>query len=243
MTQIIPVILAGGVGSRLASVLYELPKPLAPVSGRPFITYLLDRLLAAGFERAIIATGHLGEKFPEILGNSYHSLKLTYSQESEPLGTGGAIRLAMELVSDESQQFLVMNGDSFVDIKVADFISWAYDYSESMVLVQVSDCSRYGSVVIDEMSRVLEFREKAANSFEGWINAGIYLLSREFVMACPAEKNFSLEHTSLPELVASCKLFGFSVLSEFIDIGVPETFLSAGDFLKKILGSTTVLEV
>ena len=231
MTKIMPVILAGGAGSRLASLLSDRPKPLAPVADRPFITYLLDRLLDAGFDQAIIATGHLGEKFPEILGHSYKSLKLIYSRESEPLGTGGALRLALESAPEYSQQFLVLNGDSFVDLKITDFILWAQDFSAVMVVVRVQDASRYGSVIIAEDAQVLKFQEKSATARPAWINAGIYLLSRELLEVWPMQEPFSFENRCLPELVAASRLYAFKVTAPFIDIGIPETYLQTVSFM------------
>jgi len=237
ITQVIPVILAGGAGSRLVSEISDLPKPLAPVSGRPFITYLFDQLLNAGFKQIIIATGYLGEKFPEILGHSYDSLKLIYSQEIEPLGTGGAIRLAMKLAPDACRQFLVMNGDSLVDLEIVDFVCWGQEYSASMVVVSVDDSSRYGAVVMDENSRVLQFWEKFLNYRPSWINAGIYLLSEQVLKAWPVGKRFSFESSSLPMLTANGELYGFQVAASFIDIGIPETYRRAGKFVADYKGA------
>jgi D-glycero-alpha-D-manno-heptose 1-phosphate guanylyltransferase len=234
--QVIPVILAGGIGSRLASVLADLPKPLAPIGDRPFITYLFDCLLDAGFDRVVIATGYRGEKFPEVLGHSYKTLKLYYSREVEPLGTGGAVRLALELAGDECQQILVMNGDSLVDMDIGDFINWARNYPEALALVRVADCFRYASVIIDDAFKVLDFQEKSVAPCHGWINTGIYLFSRELVVSWSASRKFSMEYDCLPKLVDRGRLYGFPVTAPFIDIGIPETYFQAETFLQQLDG-------
>jgi NDP-sugar pyrophosphorylase family protein len=223
MPSITPIILAGGKGSRLAPVLSDLPKPLAPVQGRPFITYMLDLLIAAGFKHVVIATGYLGHKFSNTLGSNYHSLRITYSHEKIQLDTGGAIRNALRHVRN-SERLLVMNGDSLMNLNLRDFTSWSIDYPETMVLTFAKDCGRFGSVETDNGDKVIAFHEKRAIGKSGWINAGIYLLSQKLISSWDENGPLSIEHECLPKISARGGLFGFKKVSDFIDIGIPETY-------------------
>jgi len=233
---IMPIILAGGLGRRLSPVVADRPKPLAPVSGRPFVSYLLERIAAAGFRETVLATGHLGELFPEIMGSAFGALKLTYSQETSPLGTGGGVRQAMALPCATAYRwFLVLNGDSLVDMVLAEFLDWAQRAvpveAAKLVLVRVEWAARYGTVECDGHC-VRAFREKEAESGPAWINAGVYLLSREHLEKWPVGRNFSLERDCLPQLAEAGQLYGWSVAAPFIDIGLPETYRQAAAFLR-----------
>src|SRR5437870_1488543 len=116
------VVLAGGMGTRLRSVVADRPKVLAPVAGRPFLTYLLDQIAGAGIERVVLSTGHLAEQFASVIGDHYRSIQIVYAHEERPLGTGGAIRFACGFT--DADQILVMNGDSYCDTDLSAYIDW-----------------------------------------------------------------------------------------------------------------------
>src|SRR5262245_28310894 len=170
----IPVlILAGGLGTRLKRALPNLPKSLALINGRPFLSYLLNQVEPAGFRKVILCTGYRGELIRDQFGDSYGKLSLTYSHEKKPLGTAGAIRLALPLI--KSDLFVVMNGDSYIDIDFDQFLQ-SHLLEGSMVLKWQKNASRYGSIVLDVYGNIKSFREKATPK-ESWVNAGVYIFS------------------------------------------------------------------
>jgi NDP-sugar pyrophosphorylase family protein len=227
------VILAGGLGTRLRSVVADQPKVLAPVLGRPFITYLLDQVAQAGIRGVVLCTGYLGEQVQAALGNNYGPLNLVYSQETELMGTAGALRLALPLL--KTDPVLVLNGDSYCEADLPAFYHQhqAVKANASLLLVYLSDTRRYGRVDIDEDGRVLRFEEKG-QSTSGWINAGIYLLSRVFLQAIPTGRVVSLEKEVFPAWLGR-GLYGFSSRladsrERFLDIGIPEDYAAAEQF-------------
>lgn len=216
------IILAGGFGTRLRSVVKDLPKPLAPVAGRPFLAHVLDLIAAQGIKRAVLATGYLAERVEQALGHDWHGMQLLYSPETEPLGTGGAIAKAMPLLSGEA--FFVLNGDTFLalDYAALDRAARAADRSMCMALAAVPDVARYGAVVVED-ARVTGFREKGQPG-PGFINAGVYRLRRDVQARFPAVANFSFETDVMAALVAAGEVSAFEQTQRFIDIGVPEDY-------------------
>ncbi|NLC72084.1 MAG: NTP transferase domain-containing protein, partial [Desulfuromonadaceae bacterium] len=181
MNQLIVAILAGGLGTRLRSVVSDRPKVLAEIGGKPFLAYLLDHLSSFGFGTVVLCTGYLGEQIAQRFGKRYGEMELFYSQESSPLGTAGALRLALPLLKSESA--LVVNGDSFCDADLRGFWEWhrEREADASMLLVEVPDTRRYGRVSVDNKGRVIRFEEKNEEGAPGWINAGIYLIRRRLL--------------------------------------------------------------
>ena len=230
------VILAGGVVTRLRGVVRDRPKVLAPVGGRPFLAYLLDQLEAAGVRKVVLCTGYLGEQIRQELGHAYGNLALAYSQESEPLGTAGALRLAPSRIDDEL--WLVMNGDSYVDADLNEFLAWhqEHQYAGSILLTWVENAARYGTVDVDAEGAIRAFHEKQGRAVPGWINAGLYLLSRRLVESLPLGRVLSMEREVFPEWV-SLGLGGFCTRATFIDIGTPESFAEAETLLTGISAS------
>ncbi len=223
------VILAGGLGARLQSIVPDKPKVLAEVSGRPFLTYLLDQLVSSGTEEVVFCSGYMADKIQDCFGDAYGSLRLLYSREEQPLGTGGALRLALPYLSSDT--ILVMNGDSYIDADLDAYVDWFFqkDREISLLLTRVTDTSRYGKVSIDKDERITSFEEKEASSGAGWINAGIYLMKKSLIASIPAGRAYSLEHELFPALTGK-KLFGFCAEGRFIDIGTPESYAAAEDF-------------
>ncbi len=224
------VILAGGLGTRLRDAVADRPKVLAEINGRPFLAYLLDHLADAGIRRVVICTGYMADSVQHAFGNSFREMELRYSREEQPLGTGGALRLALPLIT--SDPALVMNGDSSCDVDLALFAKHHTESgaSVSLVLTQVEDVSRYGVVDTDTNGAVTSFIEKGARQGAGLINAGIYLMARNIIHSIPEGNNVSLEREIFP-LQIGHGLSGFFQPSRFIDIGIPSDYHAASAFL------------
>ena len=233
-SRITAAILAGGLGTRLRPVLADRPKVLAEINGRPFLAYLLDQLANAGCQSVILCTGYLGEQIYSAFGENYASrLRLGYSHEEQPLGTAGALRLALPQLA--SNPVLVMNGDSCC---AADLKMFWREYCSSranaaMLLTRVTHAQRYGSVKLSDDGSVIEFIEKNQKDGPCWINAGIYLLSREALVSIPEHTNISLEYDIFPQLVGR-RLYGYPSQGRFLDIGTPQDFALAKTFFAEM---------
>ena len=226
------MILAGGLGTRLSSLVSDRPKALVEINRRPFLSYLFDQLESAGCRKVVLCTGYLGGAIRKKFGTRYKSLSLFYSRESVPRGTGGALRLALPLVKTKS--ILVMNGDSFCGASLTDFY---LDYKDkktkaAILLTRVPDARRYGKVSMDAKGRILRFLEKDSNARAGWINAGVYLLNRDLLRSIPARKVVSLEKEMFPAWIEA-GLYGHRVRARFLDIGTVESYNRAGHFFSK----------
>ena len=227
--EVTAVVLAGGLGTRLSAVVNDRPKVLAEIGGKPFLAYLLDFLSTSGIHAVVLCTGFLGEQIRMRFGEKYGNLNLNYSQESSPLGTAGALRLALPLVKSES--VLIMNGDSFCDANLKIFWEWhfSHDAGASILLVEMSDTRRFGRVVVNADGLVLRFDEKDEKGLPGFINAGIYLIKRHLLLEISEESSVSMERDIFPGWVGH-RLFGYRCKARFIDIGTPESYASAADF-------------
>jgi len=227
------LILAGGRGTRLRSVVTDRPKPMASVSGRPFLEWLLLSLRAQGVYRVILCTGYMSEMVEAHFGNG-HSLDMAvqYSRDPAPLGTAGAVRHALGQVGGD--RFLVLNGDSYcrIDLKRLAKVHSNQRASATLWLVRVDDCRRYGSVVIGEDGAVQAFQEKLPEKRVGLINAGVYLLERQVAEAIPEGRAVSLETEFFPQLIGR-GLYGVVGEGPFLDIGTPETYAIADEFFAR----------
>lgn len=229
LSGVTATVLAGGLGTRLRSVVANRPKALAEIRARPFLTYLLDQIAAAGCRFVVLCTGYLGEQIESAFGDDYGPLRLIYSREREPLGTGGALRLAAtQLVSDP---VLVMNGDSFCTIDIKAYWDWHLrrQAAASMALVRVARSERFGRVKLDAAARVVEFIEKQKGAGAAWINAGIYFLSQAVLRSIPERASVSLETDVFPRWIGR-GLYGYLNPSPFLDIGTPDDFAMAESF-------------
>jgi len=226
-------ILAGGLGTRLRSVVHDRPKVMAMVAGRPFITYLLDELAEASITRVVLCTGYLANILSDELGVEYRGMELLYSEEPSPLGTGGALRHASELFSGDT--LLVLNGDSYCQCRLDKFMAgFALNGAPAgMVLAQVDDVSRFGAVLIRGDSRIGSFVEKGGQSGPGWINAGIYLLPLQRIRHMTPGRQISLEREIFPALIAE-GLYGYQTDGPFIDIGIPAEYQRAQSFFSAV---------
>lgn len=217
------IVLAGGLGTRLRGVVDDMPKPLAPVAGRPFLAWLLDELARQGLRRAVLATGYLGDRIEAALGNGWRGMSLEYAREPEPLGTGGAIALAMQRVSGDA--CFVLNGDTWVELDYADFDRQTADVPLGIALAHVPDAARYGAVLI-EGDRITGFSEKGTSG-PGFINAGVYRITRSLADGLPEARAFSFERDVLVPTVQHARVAGFTATRGFVDIGVPEDYRRA----------------
>lgn len=219
------VVLAGGLGTRLRAVVPELPKPLAPVAGRPFLSILLDQLDAQGFCRVILSVGYRHELIRAALGERHRGIELVYAVEDRPLGTGGAIRLAARQCC--TGEVFVLNGDSYVAVDFAAMreAHLASHTQLTICAVAVADAGRYGRVLIKE-GRVAGFAEKGAHG-AAMINAGVYLFAPELVLGTDLPEAFSFERDFLERRLGQLKPLAFTTSGVFIDIGVPEDYARA----------------
>lgn len=219
------IILAGGFGTRLRGVVDDVPKPLAPVAGRPFLAWLLDRLAACGIRRCILATGYLSETIERSIGARWNGMEIAYSVEPEPLGTGGAIRLAATRLQGGGAH--VLNGDTWLEYapRALEAAAVAAATPIAIALARVDEVARYGAVDL-AAGRVSGFREKG-EAGAGWINAGCYFLGADALDSLPAQPAFSFEREVLQPAACAGRVAGFLDTQGFIDIGVPEDYARA----------------
>jgi D-glycero-alpha-D-manno-heptose 1-phosphate guanylyltransferase len=222
-------ILAGGLGTRLRSVVADRPKVLADVAGRPFLARLLDQIARSGVSEVVLLLGFGADQVRNAFGDHYARMRLTYSTEPSPLGTAGAVRLAQPLLTEET--VLLMNGDSYCDLDLAAFREFHGNRGGvSVALVHVDNASRYGSVQIGENDRLVKFDEKDPAPKPGWINAGVYLIDRGLIDTILPDQSSSFERDFLPAQVAVDQVHGFRCEGKFIDIGTPESYAAAEAF-------------
>ena len=223
-------ILAGGLGTRLRSVVSDRPKVLAPVAGKPCLAHLLDQLARAGIRETTLLLGHAADQVQAAFGTEFDGMKLAYSVEAEPLGTGGALRLALPHLQHKT--VLLLNGDSYCDVDLDALLAFhrAHSGFATLTLAEVSDGSRYGRVHLNEHRRIERFEEKGGASGPGWINAGVYLFARVALSEIEPGRAVSLEREVLPNWVSRGEVFGFPARGRFIDIGTPESYAEAEAF-------------
>lgn len=224
-------ILVGGLGTRLRGVIDDVPKPLAPVLGRPFLFYQLDMLALRGARSVTLCCGYKAEIVRERVGEEWLGMPVRYSVEGKPLGTGGALGFAR--YSLKSPHVLVLNGDSWLEPDwLALRAACAAKDSAGLVFANVPDSGRYGTLEISA-GQVTAFQEKCAAARPGAINGGVYLLSQEILAGLPPGAH-SLERDVFPALVARKCLGAVPAQSPFLDIGIPEDYASAGEFFTKL---------
>ena len=231
-SQVSAIILAGGLGTRLRGVAPGLPKVMAEINGKPFITYLLDQLAEAEIERVIISTGYIAEIIEETVGSSYKEIQINYSREESPLGTGGALKLAGQTV--DSKWCLVMNGDSYTKFDPILLLMnhKKSDASITIVIKKIEDCSRYGSIEMNAEHEIVQFREKGSAAGPGLMNAGVYLMEMGILDKIPDKTPCSLEYDFFPTVIGK-GIYGYEAEGKFIDIGTPESYAKAEAFFEQ----------
>ena len=233
------LILCGGKGTRLQSIVPDKPKILAEINGIPFIEYLLNYLDSKGIKRVILCTGYKHDQIEKWVRSSYNGdLKIMFSREREALGTGGAIKNAQELIY--SKNFLVINGDTFIELNYSTFVKifFARDAVALLALKKEKKTEAYGNVKTDSMNRIISFFEKDINFSDkysnGLINAGVYLLSKVLLEVIPSNAKVSFEHDTMQLIMKEFKdsIYGFCCEGSFIDIGIPRNYYRAHHILK-----------
>ena len=230
------IILAGGFGTRLKEVIGDdIPKPMAPVNDRPFLEYILAYLDKWGVERVIMATGYKHEVIENHFKERYKEIEIVYSVEEEPLGTGGAVKKAMEYVNGYS--CYVINGDTYFDVNLWKLATSfrAKEAEAMMALRKMGDVSRYGTVKIDLDNRITEFTEKGTQSGMGFINGGTYILARKAFLDMDLPDKFSLEKDFFEKYYNKQPIFGVRCYSYFLDIGIPEDYEEAADAFEGLI--------
>ena len=218
------IVLAGGFGTRLKEVVPDLPKPMAPIHGKPFLAYLLDNLAEKGFGRVILSLGYMAEKIIDYFGCQYEGLDLLYSIESEALGTGGATKLALEKCTQD--HVYVINGDTYLDFEVIEIEEiWRKNQQPIILATEVQNTSRYGSLEILG-DRVISFKEKKFIE-SGLINAGCYIFKKPQLESFIDNDRFSLEIDFLMHEVKKEMFKVYLSRGLFIDIGIPEDYQKA----------------
>jgi D-glycero-alpha-D-manno-heptose 1-phosphate guanylyltransferase len=222
------IVLAGGFGTRLRQVVADVPKPMAPIAGRPFLEILLSSLARKGFSRVVISLGFMAQKISDHFGTRFAGMDIAYLVEDTPLGTGGAIRLAFEACTQG--HVFVFNGDTYLDLEIQSLEQhWQANRHPIVVGRQVPDTSRYGRLVIDG-GRITCFADKGIAG-PGLINAGCYVLAAGALARFPLNQPFSIETDYLVPEVTSETVDVFVTEGMFIDIGIPEDYVRAQTLL------------
>lgn len=219
------VVLAGGFGTRLRSVVSDVPKPMAPVAGVPFLELLLSSLERKGLRRAVLAVGHLAHVVVQHFGPRYRGVELAYEVEETPLGTGGAILRAFRRC--QADAVLVVNGDTFLDLDTAQLLGhWQRQRTPVIVAKPMPDAARYGRLLIDSEGRVTGFAEKGVAG-PGAINTGHYFWPVDLLEGRGLPEAFSIETDFLESAVKELRFDALLTQGRFIDIGVPEDYARA----------------
>ncbi len=226
MTSPVAFILVGGKGSRLQSVVSDVPKPLASIGGEPFLYILLRSLKKEGVSRVVLLTGYKAELIEQACGNgSQFGLEIIYSVESFPLGTGGAAKLAEKYVASDGSCLLI-NGDTFIESSVSEVLSFkpSIDCPVGMGVMPVSNVERFGKVEFDNNKTITSLSEKTASGY-GFVNSGIYHIHKSVLSNMVKEKFISFENDTLPILLEKKNSLKVIPLSgEFFDIGLPSSY-------------------
>lgn len=227
------IILAGGLGTRLRSVVQDVPKPMAPVAGRPFLEYLLEHLSKQGLKRAILSVGYKGETVQQHFGATFAGIELAYAYEAEPLGTGGGIQQAAKQL--QSDDFFILNGDTIFTANLQRFWDFFQEKKADLALAlcEMQDFERYGVVETDNQGRVEAFLEKKPRK-KGLINAGIYLCRRATLQEVELPRKFSFEKDFLERYLTQLAVYGLPMKGYFLDIGIPEDYTRAQEELLEI---------
>lgn len=217
------IVLAGGLGTRLRRVVSDVPKPLAPVAGKPFLWWLLSDLEMQGVEHACISVGYKASMIQDAFGDKLGRMRLSYCIEDEPLGTGGAVLRAARLEGFES--FWALNGDTFssIDLKLMQHKAEGGTFDAAVAVAKVDDASRYGTLEIDASERVVGYLAAGAPG-AAMISTGIYLLKRTVLDSFDLPAKFSIEKDFFERHLGQLSILAYAGVSGFLDIGVPEDY-------------------
>lgn len=229
------VILAGGLGTRIREISDNVPKVMLPVGGKPFLEYIISNLRMQGFRQVILSVGYKSERIEDYFRDgSWLGVTIEYSKEAIPLGTGGALIKALDLIANSL--FLAMNGDSYFNVVFRTLVEFHKSKKSlcTIYLREQNDKGRYGLVLLDSKSRIAEFHEKPieSESRNAYINAGVYCLEKAIFTKYPFNKYISIEETIFPEFAHTRKMYGIIGKGTFIDIGVPNAYKAAEKIFK-----------
>jgi D-glycero-alpha-D-manno-heptose 1-phosphate guanylyltransferase len=229
------IILAGGLGTRLRGAVPDLPKPMAPLDGRPFLEHQMDYWIGQGVRRFVLSVGYKHELIEGHFGANYHGAEVAYAVETAPLGTGGGLLLAMDKIRASGPR-LVLNGDTFFDVNLAELGKFhqAKQAEITLSLFPLESNTRYTGVEIDRERRITGLKS-AGDGSRQFINGGVYLLGETALSGLPYRigDKASFENDILERaLEAGKRLYGYSSRGKFIDIGVPEDYARAAGLLK-----------
>ncbi len=229
------IILAGGLGTRLQSVIGEFPKCMAPVNGKPFLHYLFEYLQTQGCTRVVLSLGYKHEVILDWLKKEQPAIDTLYVVEEQPLGTGGGIRLALEKI--EAEEAIILNGDTMFQVDLPALIDFHNEMQSetTIALKEMHEFERYGVVMTAPDGRVKFFEEKQYRK-TGLINGGIYVVNRNSLLQRDLREKFSFEKDYLEANVTNARFYGKQFDGYFIDIGIPEDYSRAQEDLKKLFG-------
>ena len=237
--QITAVVLAGGRGTRIAELYPDIPKPMVPVCGQPFLHWVTQWLAGQGISDIVYSTGYRAEQIADWAENNCTRWKarLRCVAEPLPLGTGGGVRQCLDLCAGH---VLVVNGDSLTPVGMAPLIARAASSEGALLGVKMEDAARYGTLTLDAEGRLLKFAEKRPGA--GIINAGIYLLSRSLLEPFPKGQKLSMEEEVLPGLIAQGARLVCEVAESapFLDIGTPQSVRQAESFIAQHMGLSSL---
>ncbi|MEI6454726.1 MAG: nucleotidyltransferase family protein [bacterium] len=221
------IILAGGFGTRLKSVVRDVPKSMALINNRPFLEYQLDYLIGQGIDKVILSVGYKREVIISHFKNRYRSLDIDYAVEEEPLGTGGGIRLSFFNI--KSPRAFVLNGDSIFRIGLSPLMEFhnLKKADISIALRKLPDTGRFGRVTLNRNRRISGFTEKDPAAGKGLINSGVYVVNKHFLMDPDFRGAFSIERDCFERYYQSARFFGYPSEGYFLDIGIPEDYNKA----------------
>ncbi|MDF1756779.1 MAG: nucleotidyltransferase family protein [Legionellaceae bacterium] len=232
------IILAGGLGTRLRTVVQDRPKPMALINDRPFLAHQLDYWIAEGVEKFILSVGYKHEMIIDYFQDKYNGAKIDYAIEHTPMGTGGGLVLALQKINDE-RPFLLLNGDTYftVNLNNLEDFSKKNDSDLTFSLFHTNDAKRYMGIDINNLSEVIALQSTLKNQPEILASGGVYWVSNTIALK-NAAKIFngpsSFENDILPQMLNNgSKLFGFACDGDFIDIGLPDDYYRSSSILEK----------
>jgi len=220
------IILAGGAGTRLQSLVKDIPKPMADINGKPFLCYLLDYLSAYDVKKILLSVGYRHEIIRDYFGLQYKDMDIRYVIEDKSLGTGGALKKALMVA--EGEEFIVLNGDTFFNLDLREMMDFhhANDSILTIAVKPMHDFDRYGTTIIKN-SRVVGFEEKTFKHF-GYINGGVYAMKKTISEIFDHARDvFSFEVDFLHRKINNIYSFAFVSDDYFVDIGIPEDYKKA----------------
>ena len=235
MTEL-AIVLAGGKGSRLRTMVRDVPKPMAVINGRPFLEHLFDYFIFYNLKRVILSVGYKRENIIEHFGNCYKTLRIDYAIEDEPLGTGGGVKNALTFIKGTLTSFLIVNADTIISVDLAKLCNFNLSNNENATatIFRANQKDRFGKIEFDNNYLVKKFCEDNCHVGD-WGNGGFYCFKNKEKLELVLERMsgyFSLENEVLPQLVSQESLNVFITHGAFLDIGVPRDYVAAEKEIK-----------